>query len=181
MAKNTVMGRAVEHAPFSYMGGHPDYPQMLKGREVRLCVEEDGLTLVKKKPSGILSSEKVLLHIPREQLREVRDISRGIEDRGPVEDDDGTGERGSRSARRHSSCERPGLLDHKAVAVFGRCHGLLRTGGSRRLTVADPNGAGRADHHGRRQTQRAQPAADDRAPLSSLQPRPSLGHGGEHA
>ncbi len=75
MAKNTVMGRAVEHAPFNYIGGHPDYPQMIKGRQLRLCVVEDGLTLVKKKPSGILFSEKVLLHIPREQLREVRDIS----------------------------------------------------------------------------------------------------------
>ena len=77
MAKNTVMGRAVAHAPFNYLGGHPDYPQMIKGQRVRLCVVEDGLTLVEK-PSGILSSEKVLLHIPREQLREVRDISGGI-------------------------------------------------------------------------------------------------------
>lgn len=74
---NSVMKSAKVHKPFNYKGGHPDYPEPTKGlhkHQSRLCVVDDGVTLVI--PGVVVfKSEKVLLHIPREQIREVRHIN----------------------------------------------------------------------------------------------------------
>ena len=72
--RNPVIKSAIEQKPFNYMGGHPSYPQPSKGIQPILCVLDDGLTLVET--SILFRPEKVLLHIPREQIREIRDIDR---------------------------------------------------------------------------------------------------------
>lgn len=75
--RNSVMKAAKVHKPFRYMGGHPDYPEPTKGlqkHQSRLCVTDDGVTLVIPGVS-IFKSEKILLHIPREHIREVRHIN----------------------------------------------------------------------------------------------------------
>jgi len=70
------MKSAKVNKPFNYRGGHPDYPESFKGYDLRLCVLDDGVALVNL--AGMFKSEKVMLHIPREQIREVRAIDESI-------------------------------------------------------------------------------------------------------